>query len=237
MPPVREVVVTSFGEQGSELGRKCVESLVANVSAHVVVYLDEWMMLPDVVTARPTRGIPGWLANKATLPFRRHDAEKPENYIWNAHKFAVKPYVWLDAAERLRQGVLVWLDGDTVVKERIPDGFFEGLLGDAAVAYLGRGEMHPETGFVAFRIPDAMPLLHWCVDFYRLHEWMTVDDGWTDCHVLRRGMVATRTPSRDLTSHLCDHWTSSVDAFALSPLGPYVQHFKGPQRKREALVQ
>ena len=235
MPPVREVVVTSFSIAGAVHGRRCIESLQKHWQSDLVVYLDEPMPVPEGVTVRYTGHIAGWSLMRRTLPRIRPGSEKPTNYIWNAQKFAVKPFVWLDAARRLGNGIVTWLDADTAVGSRVPEGFVDDLLGDASVAYLGRGEMHPETGFVAFRIPEAMPLLRWCVDCYTLGAFRSFDDGWTDCHVLRAGMKATGLlTGRDLTSHLSEHWTSRVDAFDLSPIGPYVEHFKGPRRKREA---
>lgn len=222
MPPVREVIATSFSADGAVLGERCVDSVRAHWPAELVVYRDD-----DVTD---------WRVVRDSLPSTRPDAEKPTNYIWDARKFAVKPFVWLDAAVVLENGVLTWLDADTFVKAPVPMGFSTLLLGDADVAYLGRGTMHPEAGFVVFRIPEALPLLRWCVDCYRTGSFRSLDDGWTDCHVLRAGLVATGIRAVDLTSHLCHAWRSNVDAFALSPLGPYVEHFKGPRRKREALT-
>jgi hypothetical protein len=157
--------------------------------------------------------------------------------VWDAQRFAVKAFVWLAAAERLERGILTWLDADTVVEAPVPADLPASLLEGADVAYLGRGRtMHPETGAVFFRIPEALPLLRWCVDCYRFDWFRQLEFGWTDCHVLRAGLAATSTRARDLTSHLAPAWNSSVDAFALSPLGPYVTHYKGTRRKREAAI-
>jgi hypothetical protein len=108
------------------------------------------------------------------------------------------------------------------------------VLGDADVAYLGRGSMHPETGVVVFRVPDALPLLAWCCEVYRSGAFTSLE-GWTDCHVLRSGLLGCRERVRDLTSHTYDgRWNSSVDAVALSPFRPYLEHLKGTQRKKVA---
>ncbi len=240
---MRVDLVTSFSSAGAELyGRRCVESVTANWPHPMTVYADEPMDL-DGVTVRLTSDIHGWSETKASLPSMRSDAEtsgrnqwtkKPTSYLWDAQRFAVKPYVWLDAAMRLDSGLLVWLDGDTVTTAKVPDEAAQMLMADVDVTYLGRGEMHPDTGFVAFRVPEALPLLRWCVDAYRLGGFAALVDGWTDCHVLREGLESLRVNARDLTSHAWNgEWRSGVDAFAMSPLGPYVQHLKGTHRKRE----
>jgi hypothetical protein len=234
-------LVTSFSAAGAELyGRRCVESIVTHWPYPLMVYTDT----PMDVTTRLTSDIPGWRETKAILPSTRPDAprtgydewtRKPTNYIWNAQRFAVKPFVWLDAAQRLDRGILVWLDGDTVTTKPIPATLPLDVLGDADVAYLGRGAMHPENGFVAFRVPEALPLLRACCATYRTGFFESFADGWTDCHVLRAEIAALPVKARDLTSHLWDgEWRSTVDAMALSPLGPYVTHFKGSRQKREA---
>lgn len=199
----------------------------------VVAYLDE----PSGPCLR-TRDIEGWRVCQSGLPETgRPDGFKPTNYIWNARRYAVKAFAWWDAAERLTDGVLAWLDADTILQSQPPAGFFASLLGDADVAYLGRGDMHPETGCVVFRLPQALQLIRWCKDAYVTGDFLSLDDGWTDCHVLRAGLAANpKIRARDLTSHCYDgRWTSKVNAFALSPLAPYLTHLKGSAAKREAV--
>ncbi len=236
---MRVELVTSFSSAGAELyGRRCVESILKHWPHPLTVYVDEPMQI-DGVTQRLTPDIPGWLETKRRLPETRPEAEKPTNYIWNAHKFAVKPFVWLDAAERMGDGVLVWLDGDTVTTADVPSDFIERLMSGIDMAVLGRRNMHPETGFVAFSVPASLPALGACRGYYEQGWFEPMTDGWTDCHVLRAVLqtasLTMMTEVRDLTSHAFHgHWRSSIDAFALSPLGRYVQHLKGPKRKREA---
>ena len=233
---MRVELVTSFSPAGADLyGRRCVAGLKAYWPHPATVYVDAPMALSGV-TVRPTGLIPGWQQTREHLPKTRPEASyKPTSYLWDARRFAVKPFVWLDAAERMATGVLVWLDGDTVTTNPVPTNRVTDMLADADVAYLGRGDMHPETGCVAFRVPEALPLLRWCRDGYYSGSFRSLADGWTDCHVLRAGLRAVPVKARDLTSHLwTGEWRSGVDVMALSPLGPYVEHLKGSQRKRES---
>ncbi len=220
---MRAEVVTSFSRAGADLyGRRCVGAWRRYSHVPMVVYVDEPLTLPGV-KVRLTSDIPGWSQARAALPRTNPVDVKPTSYRWDARRFAVKTFVWCDAAERLGSCVLTWLDGDTVATNTIPNGFFEGLLGDADVAYLGRAPIHPENGYVGFRIPAALPLLRWCRDAFRcglFRQW----DGWTDCQALAAGVAALNVKARDLTSHLYD---GNSHIWAKSPLAQYLRHDKG----------
>ncbi len=235
-----DVLVTSFAPEHAEAyGYRGVVTMWNHWPAWLSVYQDAPSAWTPPAGARHLTGeIPGWTEMRDSLPWRNPASAKPENYIWNARKFAVKVFVWCDVAERLQSMsscVMTWLDADTVTSTQVPKGFSASVLGDAAVAYLGRGAMHPETGFVAFRLPEALPLLRWMRDAYREGTFAQWSDGWTDCHALRHGLSAVPVRAVDLTSTKhAGEWTSRVDAFALSPLSSYVQHLKGSKAKREA---
>ena len=229
-----ECLVTSFSAEGAaQYGRRGVESWAHwPASMGRVAYVDAPMTLP--VETRATASMVGWPATRDMLHAENPLGLKPTNYIWNARRFAVKPFVWYDAAVKLGEGALIWLDGDTRTLQAVPEGFAWTVLGGADVAFLGRGDMHPETGAVVFRLPEALPLIRWCRHTYVTGLYTRIADGWTDCHVLRAGLEKVPVRSRDLTSDLVSAWSSQWDAMALSPFGPYVHHYKGPRAKREA---
>lgn len=229
--------MTSFSPEGeAAYGRRMVDSALEYWPSPLVVYTDAPSDVPTLT--RATADIPRWLPTKGNLPTTSDDPDryKAGGYLWNAQQFAVKVFVWLDAAERLGDGIVTWLDGDTLIRKRVPPALPAKLIGTATVAYLGRGAMHPETGYVGFRVPEALPLLRFCRDAYVSGSFRKIQTGWTDCHVLRAGIKRLGVPARDLTSHKALHWRSRVDAMALSPLGPYVHHLKGKERKRKALA-
>lgn len=231
-----ELVVTSFSCQGEgAYGKRMVKSFRQHWECPLIVYVEGDTTVKGV-GIRQVKSIPGWKSTRDTLPDHNDDDSvfKPAGYLWNAKRFAVKPFVWLDAALQMGQGVLTWLDGDTYTVKDVPPGWTETLLGRADVAYLGRGAMHPETGYVGFRIPEAVPLLRWCCQAYQSGTFRAIPSGWTDCHVLRAGLKALTVRAVDLTSQRLTVWNSRDDAMRLSPLGAYVVHLKGGQRKREA---
>src|SRR5688572_3672384 len=165
----------------------------------LTVYADTSTDVPGA-EVRLTTEIPGWPGLRAQLPAINPSAANPTNYIWNARKFAVKCAVWAHAAAQTRAQALVWLDADTVTVADLPPGLVSDLLGPADVAYLGRRAMHPETGCVVFRLPEALPVIHGCLSAYQTDTFRYWADGWTDCHALRWALQATGVPARDLTS-------------------------------------
>lgn len=237
-------VVTSFSPAGAALyGRRMVQTYLEHwpiVRTPLVVYLDAPVKPSLPVEERWTRDLAEWVA---CMKRWRHDPvyhgvstperplSKPYKYQWDVARFAVKPFVWRDAARRLGHGILTWFDGDTVTLRNVPPGFTAELLGDADVAFLGRGGMHPETGYVGFRVPEALPLLEWCCQAYITDQVLDIPHGWTDCHVLRAGLAAVAVKARDLTSH---RYNGHSNIWPVSPLAPYMTHLKGKQKRRAA---
>jgi len=242
MTPQSDVLVTSFSPAGARLyGARMVASVLAHwpATTRLVVYVDADLALPGGEQRR-TADLATWVACRQRwvgdpLTQGRSTAEvvrtKPYAYQWDAYRFAVKVFVWRDAALRLGQGILTWLDGDTVTHHRIPAGWTADLLGDADVAYLGRGAKHPETGYVAFRVPEALPLLQWCCDTYSSDRFRTLR-GWTDCHVLQAGLAALPDlPARDLPATPTRPGRSHI--WPYSPLAAYVTHDKSCSRRQQ----
>lgn len=227
-------LVTSCSPNGyADYGSAGIASMRRHWPMPLTVYVDAPKSIRGA-SVRLTSEIPGWSSLRSQLPATNPRASQPENYRWNAQKFAVKCAVWAHAAAHTNARELVWLDADTVTVRDVPEDLAGDLLDGANVAYLGRGEMHPETGCVVFRLPEALPLIRSCLAAYQTGAFLDWVDGWTDCHVLRWALRATSAWSRDLTSdrHVAE-WTSRVDAFALSPLGPYVTHLKGGLKRKD----
>ena len=102
---MRVEVVTSFSPDGYALyGRACVQSFVQHWPFHLTAYGDAPMRITGAVTTKLTRKIEGWTDVSRGLPFCHPRAEKPESYLWNAQRYAVKPFVWHAAAKKLGTG-------------------------------------------------------------------------------------------------------------------------------------
>ena len=237
-----DIVVTSWPTYGYRLyGRRFLKRYRKYwPKAHqLVIYTDAPEVHADV-DVRFTYDIPDWVSLSRSWwtdpavhgwSTAEYPREKQVSYVWDAARFAVKVFVWRDAARKLGRGTLTWLDGDTETKMNIPSGWPRHLIGPADVAYLGRDKMHPETGYVGFRIPDALPLLDWCCEAYVSGRFRAMKDGWTDCHIFRAGLKATQVNARDLTR---GRYTGDSHIWPASPLHPYIGHDKGFLSKREA---
>jgi hypothetical protein len=238
---MKGLVVTSFSPDGERFyGRRMVKSFAKYWPKKfpLVVYADTPTMFARA-DVRLTSDITGWPELRASwqrdpavhgCPHEAYpERDKAYSFIWDAARFAVKPFVMCDAAERMGTGILTWLDGDTVTTYPVEADFTERLLGEADVAYLGRRRLYPETGYLGFRLPEALPILRWCREAYLTGSFRALTTGWTDCHVFEAALKAVpNVTARNLTSGVK---TEDSHIWAHSPLAPYMEHLKGRRRK------
>lgn len=119
-----------------------------------------------VLTAEGKEPVVGW-----------NDKERKNGYSYrfDAWKFCKMVYTMWAAAHRIEEpGYMIWLDGDTVVRRDIPKNLAERALPTGYdYAYLGREPKHTETGFLVFRLPEALPILDAWADFYTSDSFAT----------------------------------------------------------------
>ena len=238
---VKTTVVSGWSPTGyAEYGKRFAETFDRHwpASIDLIVYVWEPTWLPRGVAAIMPTEVSGFL-------HRHHDNKKANGreyvqgwrlkhiksgycFRFDAVKFChMAMYPW-HAARMVKDGILVWLDGDVVTFKDIPEGFVDGLLGNADVAYLGRAGAHSEIGFTAYRLPAALPLLKRFHDLYsfddvfKLREWHSAF-----CFdAARREFEKQGLRTRDLTPNGFGH------TWVRSPLAQYLDHLKG---KRKAL--
>lgn len=146
------------------------------------------------------------------------------SYRFDAVKFCRMAVIPAHAAQTITAGdILVWLDGDVVTYKDVPEGFIEDLLGDAEVAYLGRDRKHSETGFIAFRIPHAIPLLDQYSDIF-LSDRIFVLPEWHSAYVFDYARQQTDIDAKNLTPGGKGH------VWFQSPLGDRLDHLKGRRK-------
>ena len=156
----------------------------------------------------------------------------PYNYIYDAQRWSHRIFALTARARESSAGILVNFDADIVTHTPIPEGFLEGLLGDADIAYMPRPGMYSECSFVLYRLSN--PLVR---EFIEEHEKMylsgvifKIKEGWTDCHAFdvllkvyrRHGLIAV-----DINEGL----PQSMHPFVNGPLGRYMDHLKGGRKK------
>ena len=174
--------------------------------------------------------------------FRRQFADRPQaqgrmpdgeyNYRLDAVKFANKSFATAHAARSCGTRFLVWLDADCVTLKAVPRDLVASLIGEETfVAYFGREFTHTETGFLAFDLsrPNAAEFFETVQRIYLSGEVFRLRE-WHDCEVFdvaRSVLVAQgRITSRNISPGRMIH------PIANSALGDYIEHLKGPDRKK-----
>lgn len=216
-------LITSLGkEQYHQYGKKMFSTLKENLELPVTVYSEDDLTIPNV-ELRPLRDVPGW---QEFVDATNH--LKPASYLWNAQKFSHKVFAQLDAFERDDKYVL-WLDADVVLKKKVPTSFLKNMVKKSFVAYLGRGDVYSETGFLLFNTehPDFDTFKERYASYYR-DRYIFRLPYWIDCMAFdaaRKGLQANNlTPGVE----------GMVDVFSRSRLDDYMQHDKGNLKHRRA---
>jgi hypothetical protein len=235
-------LVTSFHAEGYEAyGRRFVESFERfwPLNYALRVYAENVQVAP---ASRRVRVLDLLESVPELKSFRARHAGNPAasgrigggryDYRYDALKFANKVFAVVHAARHCRDRLLVWLDADVVTLRPVPADFIQRLLReDCFAAYLGRFAHHSETGFLAFNLKAGG-----AKDFFAAYEAIYTSDElfrlreWHDCEVFDTvratfsacGKIRTRDLSPEGTSH----------PFVNSVLGEYMDHLKGPERKR-----
>ncbi len=162
------------------------------------------------------------------IGWNERERREKYSYRYDAYKFcrmAMIPYTALQYIEENTE-YLIWLDGDVFTDTRIPEGFLESLLmKDTYVAYLGR-KTHSDTGFVLFKLPEAVPLIKLWHDtyandlFFALQQWHSAYT-FDACREIIGLMETNITPQ------------GRKHVFVQSPLNKYLDHMKGAGKYRK----
>lgn len=154
------------------------------------------------------------------------------SYRFDAVKFCRQGFIPEAALQYLPRTkgdqFLAWLDADVYTHSPVPRGFIEGLLPDGFdVAYLGRGEKHPEIGFQLYRIGPTSSAVELLVDFAALYRSDAVFKlrEWHSAYAWNVARTRSGVPSYDLTPGGRGH------VWHQSPLRLYTDHLKGERKK------
>ena len=155
------------------------------------------------------------------------------SFRFDAVRFHYSAMVPLYAAEYFlsyyNNGILIFLDGDVITKAEISSKWITKTIlpRKKNIAYLGReGNKSTETGFIAYRLPKALPFLETYHDVYVNDEIFAMGEtanGYIFDKVLNTGIVTKRynmTPN-EKRSHI----------WLLSPLAEKMVHLKGVVNK------
>ena len=151
------------------------------------------------------------------------------SFRFDAVRFHYSAMVPLYAAQYLKKGILIFLDGDVITTAPITVDWINDIIlpKKRNLAYLGRvGNKSTETGFVAYRLPEAMEFLQIYHDVYVTDEIFSMGEtanAYIFDKILNLGLVQkpnNMTPHKG-RSHV---WLSS-------PLAKKMIHLKGTANK------
>lgn len=154
------------------------------------------------------------------------------NYRLDAVKFANKSFATVHASRSCGTRFLVWLDADSVTLKPVPRQLVTSLIGkETFVAYFGREFTHTETGFLAFDLSqpnaaeffDTIERIYLSGEVFRLREWH-------DCEVFDAARTVLAAQGRITSRNISPGGV--IHPIANSVLGEYIDHLKGPDRKR-----
>lgn len=245
------MIVTSFGPEGYEsYGKQFIESYYEHGNDHpLVVYVEGQDQLNRVGTDWADKGINAddlleipvvqqTLAEMGKNPTMRgmfKDNEGVEHHSWrlDAFRYCRKVFAFANEIKLAMQSGhphVYWLDADITFTGKLPDQFDNVVLPDPfALSFLGRSNMHSETGFMG---ADAKhPKMRMFVAMYQgLYATGTFADlrEWHDCYIFDHARKLTLLPEIDLTT---DH--ENLYPFDSSVLSNWMTHHKGPVRKNE----
>lgn len=233
-------IVTAFNRNGYEqYGKRFLESY--KKTPYCLTVFTEGMF--DILSPgyqQDQLGIPGLreflerhkdndqVKGKASVD-RWNDKERKAGYSYrfDAYKFCKMVYTMWYAAEQQKNGLMMWLDGDSVIRKPLPNDFFEQFLLDGYdYCYLGREPKHTETGFLIFRLPECLPILRAWKDLYDKDTFMHQKE-WHSAYLFDRA----REQFLDIKGH---NLTPGGRGHVIHKcgVGKYIDHLKGNRKNR-----
>ncbi len=232
-------VVTAFGAQGwATYGRGFIKSYRRHCPFPLIIYTEGFEFSADDAWIRPQLEIEGLApfiarhqANEAFTGRALQECWSPKDrrlgysFRTDAVKFCRMVFAIWDGARVIQDRPMIWLDGDTVVRQDVPEDFFERFVPEgAALSYLGRGDRHTETGFLALRLPAAMPIVEQWMRYYRDDTFQILPE-WHSAYLFDRARDSLpEIPCHDLTPGGRGH------VIHTSEVGSFFDHLKGERK-------
>lgn len=161
-------------------------------------------------------------------PWKENDKRNGYNFRYDAFKFMRKVFAIEEAANRIKQGLLFWLDADILTYKTVTEVFLrECLPSDKDVCYLGRTNKHSECGFVGYNLdhPEVMKAIHYFSELYRTDQVFTLHE-WHDSYVFDLCRQEFKLKGHNLSTLDRGH------VFSSSCLGRYMEHLKGNRKMK-----
>lgn len=164
---------------------------------------------------------------------RRQDGKLVYNYNYDAIKFCHKVFCITHALRNIKTRYAFWIDGDTLAKQPIPQGFFQSFLQNGVyTCYLGRDHMYSECGFVGYdtQHPQHESFVHAYEHIFNVGDIFTLS-AWHDCEAYDALRKAFEKENLLTGNNISAHCADTMHPFVNTVLGQYMDHLKGPTRK------
>ena len=158
--------VTSMSTEGfKRYGKRMLDSWVRTQKHPIHVYTEG--KHPDykhpMVKWHDLFSVPG--AKKVIdalglFPMTRGTLGGQYNYLYNAHTFVRKVFAQADAAIG-HDGILVWIDADTLLLKELEDEWIEELIGDHFIARQARSAWHSCASFLIWNCDHEQNVPFW----------------------------------------------------------------------------
>jgi len=238
------MIVSSFSEKGYEqYGKDFIKGFLSRwPDETLVLYCESPIEVKDKrVITRDLLKVPGAeellrkLYNSEEI-FKgiRCSVEKPEqkmyDYRYDAYRFCRKVLAITHAASlRENDDKFAWLDADVKFHETIPPDFLNSVIADdVMISYLGRPWAYTETGFIGFN-PKVLGFDRFIEMYLACYStgafrWL---GQWHDCYVFDMVRTLLSIPGEDMAKGF-----NIEHPFINTVLGEYMDHLKGPERKK-----
>lgn len=232
------IVTTIHAAGWVKYGERMVDSVIARWPADclpVILYAEGFE--PNPREGLEVRRLPAWVTAFKAANIGRAGANGRlaggYDYRFDAVKFVHKVGALTDAASRLHDGVLIWLDADTFTHADVTTDWLDGLFpGSGYLAWLDRNHTHPECGFVMFRCAHPYHQA-FMARFRELYETGQVF-GLCETHdsfVLQHLAQAKAANGKIEAPHSLSGWARRTShPFANGPIGERLDHMKGPRK-------
>lgn len=258
---MRYAVVTTMHRGGLDTyGHKFLESFCANWPTEVdlICFAEGWSRddvdglgiesrdniylrdlddeCPDLVAFKERHHAPG--------PPRGLVDGRNYNYRFDAVRFAHKIFALARAWEMVDgkgYDYLIWLDADVVTHTPIPMDFLDSLLpAPRDLAYLKRDTTfdYPECGFVVYNVRKAdgpaPTIIRMMRELWRNDQVFGLPE-WHDSFVFNVLVTGFQMNELIRTRSLSGGFEGHEHPFVNGPLGAYMDHLKGPIRKKRGV--
>jgi len=215
------MIVTTFSPEGYEkYGKRFVETYKQHCDMPLVIYVEDDLKI-DGVDTRNLFDVPG-----CDEFLEKVAGHKPNSYREDVNKFSRKVFAMTNVGLTYNDR-FAFIGADTVFHSDIPDNFFDVVLKNKYLGYLGRTQMHSETDFIAFDCSKVINSLFMSL-FIRIYTTGAFmhQKYYCDSDVFDFVRILLSPPANNLNV-IDDH----NHPFVNSVLGKYMDHLKGPIRK------